>query len=197
MEEALYFGSFNPPHNGHASIVAFLHEHYDFQQIHLVLSPQNPLKSNDLLLEEQIRKDMVSAWTETVDYLQLSLLEYELPRPSYTYLTLRVMRERHPAVRYAVVMGMDSLAHLHHWRNYNEILQYHPIYVYPREGFGFDASGVEALKMNPRAEVMWMDAPLCPLSSTEIRNLIREGKDIGDKVPSAVYEYIQNHAIYR
>ncbi len=196
VSTALYFGSFNPPHKGHEGILQELHSRYAFDEICLVLSPQNPMKGKSDLSEE-IRLDMVRHWTDSLPFVHCSDIEFEMERPSYTYLTLRRFREKFPETPFAVVMGMDSFVQLHRWRNYEEIVRNHKFYVYPREGYSLSAEEVPVLREFPRTEVVWMDAPLFPYASSLIRQALQQGKDVSDQVPEAVWTYIKKHSLYQ
>ena len=96
VRSALYFGSFNPPHIGHEGILRYLKECGDFDDICVVLSPQNPLKDKRLLLDEGERCKMVKAWIGTLPFVRCSTIEFEMEKPSYTYLTMRRFRLEQP-----------------------------------------------------------------------------------------------------
>lgn len=197
MRTALYFGSFNPPHCGHAAIARYLHEEAGFPDVRIVLSPQNPLKDKNMLLEDAGRIALVRAWTDTLPYLSLCTLEFEMERPSYTYLTLRRLRRDEPEREFVLVMGADSLANFPRWRAFDEIAREHELCVYPREGFALDAAREALLERVPEARVRLLQAPLFPYSSTEIRRMLQAGEDISGKVPEEVRDYIQKHGFYR
>ena len=197
MEVALYFGSFNPPHCGHAAIAEYLHREARFDQVWIVLSPQNPLKDPETLLDETARLGMLHAWMDGTPYLRLCTVELEMARPSYTYLTLRRLREENPQCRFSVAMGADSLARFTAWREYSEIVANHTLLVYPREGY--DAVTVAAaLKQEiHHAEIRCLDAPVFNISSTCIRDAVARGEDVSGMVPPAVGRYMSQHALYR
>lgn len=197
MRTALYFGSFNPPHCGHAAIARYLHECAHFPEVRIVLSPQNPLKDKTILLEDNARMAMVKAWTDSQDYLSLCALEFEMERPSYTYLTLRRLRQQEMDTDFVLVMGADSFVHFPRWREFEEIADNHEICVYPRLGYDAENARKEFLFQHPEAKVSLLDALISPFSSTEIREMLSEGKDISEKVPAEVRDYIQKNRVYR
>lgn len=197
MKTALYFGSFNPPHCGHAAIARYLHEQAGFMDVRIVLSPQNPLKDKNILLSDAERIAMVKAWTDAVPYLSLCTLEFEMERPSYTYLTLRKMRKQETDTDFVLVMGADSLYNFPRWRAFEEIAREYELCVYPRDGYDMHAARTTLLKLLPEARVSVIEAPLYPYSSTEIRRMLQAGEDISGKVPAEVLAYIQENDFYR
>ncbi|MBO4281962.1 MAG: nicotinate (nicotinamide) nucleotide adenylyltransferase [Bacteroidales bacterium] len=197
MNVALYFGSFYPPHKGHAAIADYLHKCGDFDAVRVVLSPCNPFKQNTFLLDDAERVALVRAWTDTCPYLRLSTLEFEMERPSYTYLTLRRIRAEEPDSAFALVLGTDSLMAFPKWRECGEIALHHPLYVYPRPGYAMDEALAFLSEKLPQARVRCMDAPLFPYASSEIRDALQRGEDVSEKLPPAVWEHIRKNHLFR
>ncbi|MBL7923770.1 MAG: nicotinate-nucleotide adenylyltransferase [Bacteroidia bacterium] len=190
MNIGLYFGSFNPVHNGHLVIAGYLAEFSDLDQVWLVVSPHNPLKPAGSLLQDYHRYHLVERGIGSYKKLKASKIEFGLPRPSYTVVTLAYLQEKYPAYRFSVIMGSDSLESLHKWKDYGLILENHAVYVYPRplhDGGQF--------KDHP--SVKWVDAPLMEISSSFIRKAIREGKDVRFMMPESVSDYIDEMNFYR
>ena len=140
---------------------------------------------------------MVERWVSTMPFVQCSTIEFEMERPSYTYLTLRRFRQLEPDTCFSVVMGMDSLAQLHLWRNYEEIVRHHAIYVFKREGYTFDPLLIPVLQLHPEIVVHLMDAPLFPYSSTVIRDMLQKGENPEELLPEVVWRFIDGHSLYR
>ena len=196
MEVALYFGSFNPPHCGHAAIAEYLHRKAGYDEVWIVLSPQNPFKEKQPQEIEGLRLSMGRQWVGTVPYLHLCTIEFEMERPSYTYLTLRRLRATEPRHRFSLVMGADSLAVFPRWREAAEIVMHHNLVVYPREGYSM-VEGMEKLhRICPEASVTCLDAPVFPFSSTAVREAVAQGRDASGMVPPSVWQFIQSHNLY-
>lgn len=190
MRVGLYFGSFNPIHHGHLIIANYILDHTDLDQVWFVVSPQNPLKPSASLLNEYQRFFLVQRAIEGEKNLKASDIEFKLPKPSYTVDTLTYLREKYPGNQFAIIMGSDSLQNLPKWKNYHWLLQHYPIYVYKRPEH-------EKTPEYPEAkQIRIMDAPLLPISSTTIRQNIREGKSIRYLVPDAVREEIEKSGYY-
>jgi nicotinate-nucleotide adenylyltransferase len=190
MRVGLYFGSFNPIHHGHLIIANYILDHTDLDQVWFVISPQNPLKPSASLLNEYHRLFLVQLAIEGEKNLKASDIEFKLPKPSYTVDTLAYLQEKYPANEFAIIMGSDSLQNLPKWKNYQWLLQHYPIYVYRRPE-------QETIPVYPEAlSIRVMQAPLLPISSTTIRQNIREGKSIRYLVPDAVREEIEKSGYY-
>ncbi len=190
MKIGLFFGSFNPVHNGHLVIAGYLAEFSDLQQIWLVVSPHNPLKPAGTLLQDYHRFHLVELGIGSYRKLKASKIEFELPKPSYTVVTMAYLQEKYPDHDFCLIMGADNLENFHKWKDYRILLENHDIYVYPRPLY----SGGD-LKDHPR--VKWIDAPLMEISSSFIRKAIREGKDVRFMMPESVADYIDEMNFYR
>ena len=132
MRIGLYFGTYNPIHVGHLIIANHMAERDDMDQVWLVVTPQNPLKSNSNLLADYHRLALVKIAIDDNFNLRASDVEFNLPKPSYTVDTLAHLREQYPEHQFALIMGEDNLRTFHKWKNYEVILERHQIYVYPR-----------------------------------------------------------------
>lgn len=189
----LFFGSFNPIHIGHLVIAEYMAEFTPLQEIWFVVSPRNPLKKKETLLVENQRIRMVRLAIEYDTRFKASSIEFNLPRPSYTIDTLAHLNEKHPNMEFSLILGLDNLATLHKWKNYEVLLKNYKIYVYPRVSSGGEP--LAALATHP--SVVVTDAPIVELSSTFIRKAISEGKTIKHMVPPQVGDYIKEMHFYK
>lgn len=189
MKIGLYFGSFNPIHNGHLIIANHVAQETDLQQVWFVISPQNPFKLNHSLLNEYHRLHLVRTAIDDEKNLKASDIEFRLPKPSYTVTTLQYLEEKYPEHEFAIVMGSDSLQNLNKWKNAEVIMSRYPIYVYKRPGFEIR----EDLPIHKTV----LNAPLLEISSTHIRELVKKGKSIRYLVPDPVRNEIENNYYYK
>ena len=198
MNIGLLFGSFNPIHIGHLIIANVMAENTDLKKVWFVVSPQNPFKPSKGLLHEFDRYDMVKAAIADNYKLEASDIEFNLPRPSYTIDTLTHLNERHPGKFFKVIIGEDNLVNFEKWKNYEQILDKHGLYVYPRlAGMGEVPPGVTNSELKRHPNVKMIEAPLLDISATYIRNCIRDNKSIRYLVPEAVEELIRSKQFYR
>ena len=127
----LFFGSFNPIHVGHMIIANVMVETTDIDRVWFVVSPQNPFKQRKTLLPEFDRLDMVREAIHDNYNLEVTDVEFHMPKPSYTVDTLAYLMDKHPEHEFRLIIGEDNLTHFHKWKNHEAILQ-HGLYVYPR-----------------------------------------------------------------
>lgn len=187
----LYFGTYNPIHIGHLAIANHFAEHTDLDEIWLVVTPHNPFKKKKTLLDNYHRLEMVFKATDGYEKLKPSDIEFKLPQPNYTSDTLIYLEEKHPDYSFCLMMGEDNLNTFHKWKNYEVILERHHLYVYPRIA---DGSPKPELLNHPK--IHQVDAPIMEISSSFIRNEIKEGKNIKPLLPRNVWEYIDENLFY-
>jgi nicotinate-nucleotide adenylyltransferase len=188
----LFFGSFNPIHIGHLIIANHLVEHTDLNEIWFVVTPHNPHKEKKSLLKDHHRLMMVRMAVENYPKLKACKIEFDLPQPNYTINTLTVLQEKYPNTSFYLLMGEDNLAGLKRWKNYESILEYYHIYIYPRIHQG---KVPPDLKNHPH--VHYAKAPIIGISATQIRKDILEGKNVRPLLPPEVFNYIEEMNFYK
>lgn len=186
----LFFGSFNPIHAGHLIIASYMANFTDLDEVWLVVSPQNPLKNKKGLGNMYDRLEMARLAIEPAEQLKVSDIEFNLPQPSYTIDTLAYLREKHPAKEFVLIMGADNLASLKKWKNYEVLLRDYAIYVYPRPG-----SDVTEWVNHP--SITLTETPQMEISSTFIRQALKDNKNIQFLVPENVIAFMDSKNMYR
>ena len=186
---ALFFGSFNPVHVGHLIIAEAMLSHSNLDEVWFVVSPQNPLKERKTLLADQQRREMVRRAVHDNYNMRASDVEFRLPIPSYTVLTLAHLGEQYRDKQFSLIMGSDNLATIERWRNWEFILDHYHIYVYPRPGY-------EECAHASHPNVTMVDVPMMDISSTYIREQIRQGHDVRYLLTEPVYEYLSEMHFY-
>jgi len=192
MKIGLYFGTFNPIHIGHLVIANHMAEHSDLEQVWMVVTPHNPHKKKSTLLDDHHRLQMVFLATEDYPKIKPSDIEFKLPQPNYTVLTLAHLQDKFPQHEFSLIMGEDNLNSLHKWTNYDVILQNHHIYVYPRV-----SEGVITPELEGHPHIHKINAPLMEISSTSIRECIKNGKNVMPLLPQKVWEYVEHNLFYK
>ncbi|MCW5907975.1 MAG: nicotinate-nucleotide adenylyltransferase [Chitinophagales bacterium] len=190
MKIGLFFGSFNPVHNGHLMIANYLQQTSDLDKVWLVVSPQNPLKEKDSLLNQYDRLNLIQLAIDDNPNLKVSNIEFSLPKPSYTIDTLTHLKEKYPAHQFCLIMGSDNLASIHKWKNYEMLLKDYEIYVYKRRGY-------EVPLLPNNAKVHVADFPFIDISATFIRNNLRDGISMQYFLPEKVWQSIEERRLYR
>lgn len=186
----LYFGTFNPIHIGHLIIANHMVNYTDLDEVWFVVSPLNPFKNKKILLDNYVRLEFVNRAIEGYDKLKVSDIEFGLSRPSYTINTLVYITEKYPNKDFVLIMGGDNLSSFHKWKNYELILQNYELYVYPR--LTSTKSSLDSHK-----KINLVGAPIIQISSSFIRNAIKDKKDVRAMLPENVWEYIDEMNYYR
>lgn len=185
----IYSGSFNPIHHGHVMLANYLVEFSDLDALWFVVTPQNPLKKKDDLLDDDERLKMVQLAVGDDPRFCVSDIEMHLPTPSFTINTLTVLSEQYPDCQFVFICGMDSLQNLKRWREYQKILDNYEILVFPREGY----DGGELLDC---PSVTVLKTPVLEISSSFIRQCIKEGRDVRHFMPEKAFLYMKENHFY-
>ena len=191
MKIGLYFGTFNPIHVGHLIIANHLAENSNLDQIWMVVTPHNPHKQKNTLLNDYQRLEMVQLAIEDYPKIKVSDIEFNLVQPNYTVNTLSHLQAKHPKHELCLIMGEDNLNSLHKWKNYQTILDNYAIYVYPRISIITEKSEFENHK-----NVHKINAPIVELSSTHIRESIKNKKNVQSMLPHKVWQYLDHNLFY-
>jgi nicotinate-nucleotide adenylyltransferase len=189
MKIGLYFGSFNPVHNGHLIIATHILQNTALDQIWFVVSPQNPFKQSATLLNEYHRLHLVQQAIDGETKLKASDIEFSLPRPSYTIDTLTYLEEKYPENSFSVIMGSDSYQNIGKWKSGELLQKRYPIFVYQRPGFVITEDAAKKATI--------LNAPMLDISSTMIRKMVASGKSIRYMVPESVNEEILKSGYYK
>lgn len=191
MKIGLFFGSFNPIHTGHLIIANYMADYSGLDEIWFVVSPQNPFKESDELLDEQARLNLLNLAIAGDHRFKTSDIEFSLPRPSYTENTLKNLRANFPEHSFTLIIGGDNLKSFHKWKNYEQILDQHEVFVYARVGI------IEKPLLANHPKIKMLEVPLLNISSTYIRETLQAGKSIRYMVPDAVRLEIEKHHYYK
>lgn len=185
----IFGGSFNPVHNGHIMLAQYLAQHSHLDEVWLTLSPQNPLKISNSLLDDNHRLAMLKLAIENQPQLKVCDIELEMPRPSYTINTLDELSRRYPDYKFNVVIGGDNWNIIDRWKDYQRIINGYGVVIYPRPGY--------ELSQTDKRNVVVVNAPLADISSTQIREAIAKHDEVGHLLPQGVAEYINKHNLYK
>ena len=185
----IYSGSFNPIHHGHIMLANHLVEFSDLDELWFVVTPQNPLKKKEDLLDDDERLKMVQLALGDDLRFHVSDIEMHLPTPSYTINTLTALSEQHPDCEFVFICGMDSLQNFKNWREYQKILDNYELLVFPREGYdGGDLINYPSVTV--------LKTPILEISSTFIRQCVKEGRDVRHFMPEKAFLYMKKNRFY-
>lgn len=189
MKIGLLPGSYNPIHIGHLILAEYLLNNFDFDQVWLIISPQNPLKKKASLVDLEHRMKMVNLSIGDSKSLLGSDIEFHLPFPSYTIDTLDFLKSKYPKDIFNLIIGADNYQNLSKWKSHQRLEDENSIYVYPRKGY--------PLTQNRKSNHFLVnEAPEIEISSSFIRKNLQENKSIRYLVVDKVLEYIQTYQLY-
>ncbi len=185
----LFFGSFNPIHQGHLMLANYIVEFTELRHVWFVISPHNPLKKRQTLLEDHHRYQLVQVAIEDNPNFYASTIEFDMPKPSYTIDTLTYLQERYPEKEFYLICGSDIVQQLHKWKNHQQIIDNYHIMVYNRPNY--DESAYIG-----HPSFQFIDAPQFEISSSFIRKSLKEKKNMRYFLPEKVYQYILKMGFY-
>ena len=186
----IYSGSFNPIHHGHVMLANYLVEFSDLDELWFVVSPQNPFKVGEKLLDDDTRLAMVQQALAGEPQMRASDVEFRLPRPSYMWHTLGKLSEDNPDCEFVLLIGGDNWSSFSRWYKCDELLEHYRIAVYPREGDVIDEASLPG-------NVSLLRAELLNISSTMIRKRLAKGMPVDDLVPPAALQMIMAERLYQ
>ena len=187
----LFFGTFDPIHNGHLRIAKYITEEKLAHKVWLVVTPENPIKLRSKISSFNHRFNMAKIATEKYDNIMPSDLEVNLKKPNYTIDTLEYISNKLNDIEFSLIIGEDNYKIFDTWKDYKKILSNYKIFIYPRKG---------TLKENPHIineNAMYIGGPRIDLSSTNIRNIVSKNSDPKNLISSKVMEYINNNKLYQ
>lgn len=175
----IFGGTFDPIHKGHVALAERFLEHMLLDEVWFLVTPQNPWKKDTNLTDDAFRLSMVKESLKNHTRLIASDYEFNLPKPSYTYQTLRRLRAEYPDTEFIILIGADNWVKFDQWAEAAEILKNHRLAVYPRKEYDVDEAAM------PEG-VTFFKTEFYDVSSTQIRDMISRGENITALVPEGV-----------
>lgn len=202
MNIAIFGGAFNPVHNGHVHLVNELcrvNSAVDpFDRIILIPTANPPHKTANGLISGEDRINMLKLAFEDFDNVEISTIEFESKEKSYTYQTLKKLKKLYPNDDLNLLIGSDQLFNFDKWYKYDEILKMASVHAITREESERQAVAdfLNDNKDNPLSSIAVLVAKPVVMSSTFVRNSVKNGESISGMVPKGVEEYIKEHRLY-
>lgn len=190
MKIGLYGGSFDPIHTGHAMVANFVAQCNLVDEVWIMVSRRNPLKTNSTVASDLQRLEMASLVASSCRDVKVTDIEMEMPTPSYTIDTLKKLESKFPEHKFSIIIGSDSLERFDDWKNSDQILKDFGVIVYPRPGY-------ELPEIEPAGMIFLNGAPEFGISSSLIREYVASGWNINYFVPISVSQYIKQHKLYK
>ena len=191
-EIGLFFGTFNPFHNGHLFMANYVLNECDLDEIWIVVSPQNPLKKNLEILSIYERIKIIEKSISNKKNIKICLDELNLSKPNYTISTLRFFKKTYSKNKFKIILGEDNLHSFKKWKNSSDILDNFLIYVYPRNKKINSSDFI----IHDNLKIL-NTAPKIDISSTKIRDYLSKGIDVKKYLPKDSFEYILEKNFFR
>ena len=183
LSVGIFGGSFDPIHMGHIALAkAFLTEK-ELDEVWFMVSPQNPFKVNQRLLDDHLRLEMVRQAILDEPHFKASDYEFHLSKPSYTWNTLQHLKHDFPRNTFTLLVGGDNWQSFNHWYHAEDIINHYSIVVYPRHNHLTTPSQLPN-------HVSILQTPLIDISSTVIRQRVKQGESITELVSPRIEDLI-------
>jgi nicotinate-nucleotide adenylyltransferase len=198
MTECLYQGTFNPIHNAHIEVAKYVHSKFNFEKIVFIPAFKPPHKNlQDFDMNNAMhRLNMVELAVKDYPYFDVSAIEYTRNKPSYTFDTVTQIYEIvKPKDKINFIIGTDAFAKIETWYKTEELKKLLNFILFVRENNFDETPFLELKKKGYNYNLMQLE--FNDISSSEIRERIRQNKDICDIVPIKVAEYIKNNNVYK
>ena len=187
----LFFGTFDPIHNGHLRIAKYITEEKLADKVWLVVTPENPIKAGSKISSFNHRFNMAKIATENYDNIIPSDLEVNLKKPNYTIDTLEYISNKLKDIEFSLIIGEDNYKIFDTWKDYKKIINKYKIFIYPRKGTLNE--NLHIINEN----TMYIGGPRIDLSSTNIRKIVSNNSDPKDLIFNKVMEYINSNKLYQ
>lgn len=192
-------GTFNPIHKGHIRLAQAAYNQYGLTKVLVIPNKLPAYKDCDELLSTSQRSDMVRLAIQPYDYMEFNDMELKRSGATYTIDTMQILHQNYPDTEFYFILGGDSLVHFQEWRKYQDILRLTTILCARRDDSGFselEQARAELIQQVPEAKILYLDTPLFDISSTRIRDELKDDPTLSRWLPEAVYHYIREHHLY-
>lgn len=190
-------GTFDPIHMGHLIMAEVARQECGLDKVLFIPTGNPPHKAGYTVTPAAYRYEMVRMAIIDNPYFEISDIEVKREGFTYTVDTLMELRRIYPAnVEFFFIIGGDTLPEIKGWREASRVVKCCHFVVYGRPGYDLAEEEIRFLKEEMGASIYTVDGPLLGISSTDIRDRIRQGKSIRYLVPAPVEEYIYKNRLY-
>ena len=195
MRLGIMGGTFDPIHYGHLFIAEEARVHFRLNSVLFIPNGNPPHKADGEVTAARHRYAMTLIATHSNPAFGCSPIELNRPGPSYTVDTLDIVREQHPGAELFMITGVDAVAEILTWKRHEEVIQKTKFIAAIRPGFGLDTLK-DRLPRSYLERILLVGSTALGISSTDIRQRIRQGHSIRYLTPDGVVDYIVKHQLY-
>lgn len=197
MRIGIFGGAFNPVHNGHLNLAETFFEDLRLDKLLLIPTAKPPHKSDEGLLSGEDRVNMLRLALENKPY-EISTIEFECKDKSYTYNTLLELKKLYPDSEFFLIIGADQFIHFDKWYRYSDILDMVTLCTSARENEEEKQLIIKSAQRLGIKDRFYMSSrAVIRVSSSEIREKIKNGSDVSSLLPKKVFDYISEKGLYR
>lgn len=195
MKIGIFGGAFNPIHNGHLALARHYSEYLGLDKLIFVPTCLPPHKTNEGLASGEDRIKMLELALEDKN-CEISDLEFQREGKSYTFFTLRELMSKYEDAEFYLIIGSDQYFYFPNWFRAGDILKMVTVVTAAREKDEYE----RLLEFRRNNECMKntiiSNFDVLEVSSSQIRDMLKNGKDISEFVPSEIFEYIKERRLY-
>ena len=199
MKIGIMGGTFDPIHNGHLMLGEYAKDLFSLDEIWFMPNGNPPHKMNEKIESQtKHRVEMVRRAISDKDGFVLQLYEVKRKEINYSYLTMEHFRDAYPDCEFYFIIGADSLFALESWVHPEKLVKTCVILAAYRDDKNTDEMMKQILYLNEKygADIRLLKTPSVDISSTEIRQRLKNGLSVQDMIPESVYKYIQDHRLF-
>lgn len=183
----IFGGTFNPPHYAHLVIAEQMREELELDRIHFMPTAQPAHASGKTTIDSNLRVDMLDLAIQDNPYFSLDLTEVTRGGKSYTIDTILAFKEANPDTEYYFIIGQDMVLDLPNWHRIDELVDLVQFVAARRPGYVGDS----------QYPILWVDVPEYEISSSDIRQRVRDNKSIRYLTHESVIQYIETKGLYQ
>ncbi|NLI13416.1 MAG: nicotinate-nucleotide adenylyltransferase [Peptococcaceae bacterium] len=192
-------GTFDPIHYGHLVAAEGARHSLSLERVIFIPAGSPPHKPGYFISEPRDRYTMTCLAVASNSFFEASTLEVDRPGPSYTIDTIHALKQLYPEHQIYFITGADALLEILTWKAFEELLTICRFVAATRPGYRLSElqSKLNQLPGNLKQNILCMEVPALAISSTDIRQRVREGRPIKYLLPESVEEYVLKKHLYR
>lgn len=197
MKIGVLGGTFDPIHKGHLIIGEIARISAELDKVIFIPSGTHPFKNNKAITDSKERCQMVQLAIKSNPYFEISTFEMERTGVNYTIDTIRYLKEKYKETEIYFIIGSDILFEIEKWYKFKELIKLCKFIVFSRTDRAKEISKIiDKLETTYNINIKKVNSPVLPISSTEIRERVKDGKSIKSFVEESVEKYILENNIY-